>query len=249
MSNQMTESNHSERMRLTATNSELSPVKLAKAAGIAYFLMIINAIFAQYFVRETLIIPGNAIKTATNITDSEMLFRMAVAAYLIILTLDVLLAWLFYILFKPVNKDLALLSSIFRLIYSAINGINQVFFLLALEVLGDADYMTALGPGQSQALAMTFLNIAEYGFIIGLTFFGFHLAILGYIVLKSDYFPKIIGIGVIVAGIGYILDNYTTIIFADNAEIISMILMLPMVIREAGFALWLLIKGIKASEL
>ncbi len=234
---------------LTNRNSEISPITWAKVAGVAYLIMMIVAIFAEFFVRQSIIELGDATTTANNIVDSEELFRMAIVGYLIILTLDVVLALALYIVLKPVEKNLALLAAFFRLTYAAINGINQVFYFLALELLTDSDYLTVFEPDQLHALVLLFLTASTYGYVIGLTFFGCHLLILGYLVFKSGYIPRILGIGVIVAGLGYLIDNYTQTLLPDYAEMITLVLLLPVAVGEIAFGLWLLVKGTKIPEM
>ncbi len=104
--------------------------------------MIIPAIFANFFVLQSLIVPGDATTTANNIMANELLFRSGIVSWLIVLTCDVVVAWALYVLLKPVNKSLSLLAAWFRLVYSTIHGIALLNLIFVLQLLSGADYLT-----------------------------------------------------------------------------------------------------------
>jgi len=125
-----------------------SPFVYARLAGSGLLIMAILAIFSNFFVIESLIILGDGEKTANNIITNELLFRSGIVSFIIVLILDVLVAWALYILLKPVNKNLALLAAWFRLIYTAIFGLSLYNFLSVLQLLGGADYLTVFERDQ-----------------------------------------------------------------------------------------------------
>ncbi|MHA2270387.1 MAG: DUF4386 domain-containing protein [Candidatus Hodarchaeales archaeon] len=225
---------------------ELSLATYARIAAVAFLIMTIGAIFAYFFVLSNFIVPDDAAKTADNIMDSELLFRLAIAIWVIVLTMDVVVAWALYVLLKPVNKSLALLAAWFRLMMTAMNGAILVFLFIALLLLNGDDYLTAVfTENQLHALALLFLNAFEYGFAIGYVFLGFHLLILGYLVLQSGYFPRIVGALLIVASFGYLLSSFGTFLVPDQAELIDLVVTVPNAIGELSLFLWLLVKGDK----
>jgi hypothetical protein len=179
----------------------------AMITGVSIIVMAIAAGFAVGFVLEGLIVPGDAVATTNNIKTSEMLFRMGIFSWLIILVCDVLAAWGLYIFLKPVNKNLSLLMAWFRLIYTATLGAAIVNFIIVLLLIGSDDYLTILGADQLQAQAQVLLYInAFYGiWSIGLVIFGFHIFLLGYLALKSDYIPNIFGVLLLIAFTGYLI--------------------------------------------
>ena len=143
--------------------------------------------------------PGDAAATVNNIMANEGLFRIKIASTLIVLTLDVVAAWALYVLLKPVNKSLALLAAWFRVVYVTIYGMTQLILYSVLQLLGGADYLTVFETDQLYALVLLNLNTYDSGFLIGLVFFSFHVFILGYLVFKTGYIPRIVSILLIFA--------------------------------------------------
>lgn len=224
----------------------------ARFAGFGLLLMFILAIFANFFVLESLIIPGNAATTANNIMANELLFRGGISSFIIVLILDVLVAWALYILFKPVNKNLALLALLFRLLYTAIFGVALYNFLSVLQLLSGADYLTVFETDQLHAQMMLFINAFNNGWLIGLVFFGFHLFVVGFLIFKSGFMPRILGILLIISSMGYLIDSFAKLLlsnYTDYETIFLLIVAVPGVIGELSLAIWLLFKGNKIPEM
>ena len=232
--------------------AEKSPLVYARLAGFGLLLMAILAIFSNFFVIESLIIPGDATTTANNIIANELLFRSGMASFIIVLILDVLVAWALYVLLKPVNKNLALLAAWFRLIYTAIFGVALYNFLSVLQLLSGADYLTVFETDQLHAQVMLFINAFNNGWLIGLVFFGFHLFVVGYLIFKSGFMPRILGILLIMSSMGYLIDNFAKLLLSNYTEyetIFLLIVAVPGVIGELSLAIWLLFKGNKIPEM
>lgn len=224
--------------------ADISLRKAAIVAGFGLLVMTILAIFTEFFVRQSLIVLGDAATTANNIMANELLFRLGICSFIIVIILDVIVAWALYVLLKPVNKSLSLLMAWFRLVYATIFGIALVNFFSVLQLLSGADYLTAFEPNQLHAQVMLFLNAFSYGWAIGLVFFGIHLFILGYLVFKSGYIPKILGVLLIIAGLGYLIDSFVIFLLPNYEATIIMVTF----IGESLFMLWLLIKGLKIQQ-
>jgi hypothetical protein len=232
--------------------AEKSPLVYARLAGFGLLLMAILAIFSNFFVIESLIIPGDATTTANNIIANELLFRSGMASFIIVLILDVLVAWALYVLLKPVNKNLALLAAWFRLIYTAIFGVALYNLLSVLQILSGADYLTVFETDQLHAQVMLFINAFNNGWLIGLVFFGFHLFVVGYLIVKSGFMPRILGILLIMSSMGYLLDNFAKLLlsnYTDYETIFLLIVAVPGVIGELSLAIWLLFNGNKIPEM
>ncbi len=224
--------------------------KAARVAGVLYLTIIIAGIFAEFFVRQSLIVPGDAAATANNIMASEGLFRAGIAGDLIMIMCDVALALVFYVLLKPVSNALSLLAAFFRLGQAAILGINLLNLFFVLQLLSGADYLTVFGADQLDALVLLFLNGHSLGYSIGLVLFGLSLLVLGYLVFKSGYFPKILGVLLIVASLGYLIDSFASFLlpnYDDYEAIFALVVFLPAFIGELSMCLWLLIKGVKVQ--
>ncbi|WP_445475226.1 DUF4386 domain-containing protein [Methanococcoides methylutens] len=232
-------------IEMTKHIADISQREAAIVAGFGLMVMTIFALFAHVFALPGLIVPGNATETANNITANELLFRMAICSFMIVVVLDVLVAWALYVLLKPVNKSLSLLMAWFRLVYATILTFSLVFLVIVLLLLSGADYLTVFETDQLHAQVMLYLNAFSDGWAVGLVFFGLHLALLGYLVLKSDYIPGILGVLLIVAGLSYLIDNLGKFLFPNFEVELSLVLGWG----ELLFMFWLLLKGGKIPEM
>ena len=230
---------------MTNRITDISLRQAAIIAGIGLLLMAILAPFAEFSVRQGLIVPGDATTTANNITANESLFRIAICIYLIVAILDVVVAWGLYVFLKPVNKSLSLLAAWFRIVYAGILTIMLVNFVVALQLLSGADYLSAFETNQVYAQAMLFLDAFDYGWTIGLAIFGLHLLLLGYLIFKlSGYIPKILGVLVIIAGLGYMIDSFGKLLSPNYDANIALFTF----IGEVLLILWLFIKGARTPN-
>lgn len=223
---------------------EASPLIYARVAGLLYLIIIVFGISSEVFIRSNIIVTGDATATATNILASEGLFRFGFVADVFMLLSDVAIAILFYILLKPVSKTLALMAAVFRLTQAAILGFNLLNYYAALLLLNGAAYTTAFNPDQLNALALLFLDLHSHGYDLGLLFFGLSSIILGYLIIKSNYFPAILGYGLIAAAVVYLTGSFTRFLFPEYISFIEPIYIVPL-IAELSLCLWLLVKGIK----
>ncbi len=142
-----------------------------------------------------------------------------------------------------------MLAAWFRLIYTAIFGATQLVLFIVLALLSGAAYLTIFEPNQLHALVLLFLNGYDYGSSIGFFFFSFHLGILGFLVYKSGYIPRILSVLLIVAFFGYLIESAGPILLPNYPEIITLVVTAPGAIGEIAFAFWLLFKGGKIPEM
>ncbi|MFJ7686031.1 DUF4386 domain-containing protein [Peribacillus butanolivorans] len=237
---------------MTNRNNEASPLYYSRVAGFGLLLMAILAMFSNFSVINGLIISDDAATTANNIISNEMLFRSGFISFVIVLILDVLLAWALYVLLKPVNKNLAILAAWFRLVYTAIFGIALHNFLNVLQLLSGTEYLTVYTTDQLQAQVMLLIDAFNNGWIIGLVFFGFHLFVVGYLIIKSGgYIPRMIGFFLVIASAGYLIDSFAHFLlpnYTDYKTIFLLVVAVPGVIGELSLAFWLLIKGVKVQQ-
>ena len=233
--------NPSKSVRVEMTNriADISQRQAALIAGFGLLIMTIFYVFADFFVFQKLIVPGDAATTANNIIASEMLFRTGIGCILIVLICDVVVAWALYIILKQVNKNLSLLTAWLRLVYAVMLGIAILNFVVVLILLSGADYLAVFETDQLHAQVLLFLNAFYDVWALGLIVFGFHLAALGYLAFKSDYIPKILGILLMAAGLGYLIDYFGSLLFPNSDVAISMVLGWG----ELIFMFWLLFKG------
>ena len=221
--------------------------KTARFAGLLYLIIFIAAIFGPVFVRSNLIVPEDATTTANNIMASESLFRAGIGSYLIIFLSEIVLSVLLYVLLQPVSKTLSLIAAVSRLAMTTIHGINLLNQFLVLLLLSGVAYLAVFETEQLYALVLLFLNAFDYGWSIGIVFFSLHTFILGYLVYKSGYLPRILGILLIFASFAYLIDSFAILLLANYGET-PVYLAIPIIIAEMAFPLWLLIKGVNVEK-
>jgi hypothetical protein len=233
---------------MMTTKEEMNSIqKLARVAGGLYLLIAVLAGFVHFYVPGELMVSGDAGTTASNIMASQGLFRMSIGVELVILLSEIVLSVLLYILLKPVNKTLSLVAAVSRLAMTTIHGVNLLNHFIVLLLLGGAGYLTVFEPDQLHALVMVFLDAYDYGFTVGVVFLFLHALILGYLIFKSGYFPKILGVLFVIASFGYLIDGFSHVLLA-NYQKGPVYLALPIAIAEIAFPLWLLIKGVNVEK-
>jgi Domain of unknown function (DUF4386) len=220
--------------------------KTARIAGFMYLGNIITGIFAQV-VRSKLIVTGDAAATAKNITASEGLFRIGIVSDVFMVIFFLLMGLVFYVLLKPVNKNIALLMLLLNLTGIPMLGINILNQFATLLLMGGAGYLAVFGPGQLQALGMLFFDLHEYGYSIAVISWGFYLLPLGYLVYKSGYFPRVLGVLLMLASFGDLIQFLQVFLFPAYEGITYPGLAVAMV-AEFSFAFWLLVKGAKEQQ-
>jgi hypothetical protein len=222
--------------------------RTARFAGILYLIITVAAIFAHFYVPSNIIVSGDAVATANNITTSETLFRVGgVGSELVVLLSEVILSIVLYILLKPVNKTLSMLAAVSRLVMTTIHGLNLLNYFFAILLLSGAGYLSAFNTEQLHGLVMLFLEAHSIGFTIGIAFLTLHVFILGYLILKSGYFPKVLGILFIAAGVGYLIDSFALLLFSGY-ETTPTVIAIVIAVSEIAFPLWLLIKGVNRDR-
>jgi hypothetical protein len=226
---------------------ETSPQVYARIGGVLYLYIILAGTCGQLFVRDELTVPGDATATANKIVSSQLLWRISIAGELLMLVCSVALAVIFYGLLRPVSKNLALLAAFFNLVELAIDAVNKLNLLAALSLSKGADYLKAFEPQQRYALAYLSLRLHDYGFGISLVFFAFVCLILGYLLFRSDYFPKSLGVLMAIAGLSYLTNSFTLILAPAYAATVLPVLVLAF-IGETSFCLWLIMKGVNVPK-
>jgi hypothetical protein len=227
---------------------EISPQGYARIGGALYLVIIVLGAFAEGFVTNKLVVPGDAATTAHNIMASPVLWRLSVAGDLIVALCAVPLLWIEYVLLRPVSKHLVLLAVLFNLVSLAVETISKLFLLVVVPTLGNADYLKAFEPQQLQILANIALKSHDFAFNIALIFFGCTCLVNGYLIFRSGYLPKLIGILMQLAGLSYLTACSAALFAPTFADlIIPAILVLPL-IGESSFCLWLLVKAVNIAK-
>jgi hypothetical protein len=222
---------------------QTSPQVCARIGGVLYLIIIVIGFSSEFFVREKLVVSGDVTATANNIMASESLWRITIAGALILLVCSIALTLILYVLLRPVNKTLALLAVFFNIVEFPIEAASKLCLFAALFLSGNADYLKAFEPHQLHALVQISLKLHDYGFGIDLVFFGFACLVYGYLLFRSGYFPRTLGVLMAIAGLSYLTNSFTLILAPAYAGTISPILMLAL-IGELSLCLWLMVKGV-----
>jgi len=222
-------------------NAEISIRNSAVIAGIGLLLMAIIAPIANFAIIQKLIDYSDATTTVENIVASNGLFRIGISLFLIVALLDIIVAWALYVFLKPINRQLSLLAAWLRIVYATILIAVLVNLLNVLALLSGADYLSGFTTAQLNTQVMIFLNMFTRGWEFSLIVFGFHLLLLGYLILKAGYMRKILGSLVILAALGYLIDGFGRLLLTDYSISIGMFTF----IGEVIFIFWLLISGRK----
>ncbi len=220
--------------------------KVGIVSGLGYLLIFVFSITANFFVFEKLLVRGDATSTASNILANDSLFRFGVACWIVVVVLDVLLAWGLYLVLKPVDKGLSLLAACFRLVFAAIFGYSFVNYLVVLRLLSGVPYLNVFDASQLHAQAMLLLNTHYFAVRISYVFFGIHIFFLGLLILKSGYIPRILGIFLVIASCGYLIDsfgNFLSTDYTNNDSVFLIFVGIPALVAELSLTFWLLLRG------
>jgi len=228
--------------------TETSPQVYARIGGLAYLIIIVAGAFGELFIRNKIMVPGDAAATAHNIATSPLLWRIGIAGDLAMHVCDLFLAIVYYLLLRRVNKNLAMLSVLFGLIQTAVLVANKLNLVMPLLFLGNEDYLKAFDPQQLQVLSYIAIKAHGYGFGIGLIFFGFECLIDGYLIFKSGFLPRFLGVLILIAGLCYLVNSFALILFPAVSDAIFQVVMAPIFLSELSMCLWLLIKGVNVTK-
>ena len=224
--------------------AEISIKDSALIAGISLLLMAIIAPIANFSILQGLVAPDDAAKTVSNITENIGTFRIAIVLFLIVALLDILIAWSLYIFLRQQNKSLSLLTAWLRIIYASILCVVIINLINVLQFLNGVDYLSGFSESQLQTQIMLSVNSFSQGWEFGLIIFGFHLLLLGCLILKAGYMRKILGILILLAASGYLIDGFCKLLLTNYNISISKFTF----IGEVILIFWLLIVGRKIKE-
>jgi len=228
-------------------STETSPRLRARIAGLFYLLTIANGVFAEVFVRGTLIVRGDPAATATNILAHEQLYRFGLAADLIMLACYIVVTLLLYGLFKPVRRSLSRLAVFFSLVGIAVLAVNSLTHLGPLIFLGGADFLGAFETAQLQTAALLSLKVHSMGYTISGVFFGIYCILIGYLTFRAGFLPRVLGALMGIGGLAYLLNSFTVFLSPSLAARLPDVTILGG-IAEISFTLWLIAMGVNAAK-
>ena len=220
----------------------------ARVAGFVLLLLMAAGFFSQAYVPGQIIVAGDAAATARNIVASEQLFRIGIAADVLIFAADIVMAVAFYVLLKKVNPGLALLALLWRTAQATIMAMNGLSFLTASSVLSGSGTAAALSPDQLQELANTYVGAHTAGFNLGLVFLALGNGVFAYLLFTSNYIPRALSAWGVLAYVVMAAGNLATIVLSGAEDTAGgvMIHYLPAFFFEVIAGGWLLFKGVRA---
>src|SRR5260221_8918041 len=228
------------------TNSDK---KIARIAGALYFVLILGGIFYLRYVPSKLIVWDSPSATVRNIIASEILFRLSILVGLFGQTLFLFLPMVLYKLLSPVNKTHAILMVTLAAVSVPISLVNLLNKFAILTLVSKANYLSAFEPEQLNAQVMFYLDSYYSGIQIASIFWGLWLFPFGYLVFKSGFLPKIIGILLMFGCFGYLINFVGNFLFPTYGEtLLSSVITKPGSFGELGICLWLLIMGVKTQN-
>lgn len=228
---------------MTDTVTQAAQTRAATLAGAMFLFVNATGIFAEVFVRGSLL-SGDATQVAQNIINSERLYRLSIAGDLIMLTGGVVLIWALYLLLRPMSRELALLAVLLRIVETAVSVGATVASLIAVRLLGSADYLSAFEAGERHGLSRLARVAFGVGQDVGFIFLGLGSAVFAYLLLRSRYIPRVLAGWGIFASLLLATYNLVIIVF-PTVTALMYVSLVPMGVYEIATGLWLLTKGAK----
>jgi len=228
--------------------AEASPQRWARTAGAMYLIIIIGGFFAIGLIPGLTLVSGDTAATARNIQSHELLYRLGLADHMVLLSIGIPLTLVFYYLFRVVNRPIALLVVFFLLVGTAVEGANMLNQFVPLVLLDGGPYSGALTAQQLHALSYLALDLETIGYDIQQVFYAFYLVFIGYLVFKSTFVPRTVGVLLAIAGLCYLTYSFATFVAPGFASHLFPYIQLPSFVGEASLCLWLLFAGVNVER-
>ena len=219
--------------------------RYAQLAGILFLVSLIGGGFGEAYAPSQIIVSGDAAATVANIRNFDLIYRLGFVGFLLESLSDITLAWLFYVILKPVNRNISLLAAFFGLMATALFAFAELFYFAPTLIISGSAYLQTFSPDQIDSLVL--LSLKFYGFagMIFTAYYGIAWLLRAYLIIRSDYLPKFLGVFMGLGGAGFVVRNFLMILkpaFASD--------MLLMLIVPGGLILtaWLLIKGVDQNK-
>lgn len=233
---------------MTTRTAETSPRTYARIVGGLYLVIFFLGPFAFFMGRTSVVVSGDPAATVGNLMVSESMFRLGMVAETLIILIEIVVSAILYVLLRPVSRPLSLASALARFAQSILQAVNLFTAVPALLLLGGADYLAAFEPDQLNALVLLFMDVNAFVIIMWGLLFGFHLLLLGYLVYRSGFWPKLLGILLIVGAVGYLLQSYGHLLAPQFDDILETVVIVLSVPGELAFTVWLLWKGVDVEQ-
>lgn len=217
----------------------------ARVAGILFVVSLVAGGFGEGYAPSKLVVSGDAGATAANITAHPLLLRLGFAGFLIESLCDTALSLIFYVLLRPVRKDVALLAAFFGLMATATFAAAQISYFMSLIILHGDAYLRTFTPDQINSLALLSIKFSSYGGFLLTVYYGVAWMIRGYLIVQSSYLPRVLGVLMAIGGFGFAARSFMLVLAPAYASPILLGLMFP---GGIALAAWLLVKGVDADR-
>ncbi|HMC76186.1 MAG TPA: DUF4386 domain-containing protein [Vicinamibacterales bacterium] len=224
-----------------------SPQLYARIGGALYLALIGLGIYLQ-LVMGRVIVSGDATATAANLVAMEAQWRLAVACELLALVCVTALAMIYFVLLRPVNRELNLLATFLRMVGIAVEVMATLSLATALFPLGSGEYLAAFTPDQLHAMAYLAIKAHGHGYAIALLFFGFTFLFHGRLIYRSGYLPTVLGLLIQIAGVAYLVNSFALFLAPSFQARIFPLILAPAFVAELSLCLWLLARGVNIEQ-
>jgi hypothetical protein len=219
--------------------------RYARIAGVLLLVSLVAGGFGEAYVPSKLIAAGDAAATVANLKNFDFLYRLGFATFLIESLCDITLVVILYALLKPVNKQLSLLAALFGLVGTTLFAFAELFYFAPLLIIGNADYLKTFAPDQLNTLVLLSLKFYGYAGMIFTAYYGMSWLVRAYLIWKSGYLPKFLGVLMAIGGIGFVVRNFVMILAPAYASDVLLMLLFP---GALALTVWLLVKGVDVAK-
>jgi hypothetical protein len=219
--------------------------RYARIAGLLFLISLVAGGIGEAYVPSKLLVSADATATAANIKNFDFLYRLGFAAFLIESLCDITLVLILYTLLKPVSKELSLLAAFFGLVGTALFAFAELFYFAPPLIMGGAGYLKTFSPDQLNALVLLSLKFYGYAGMIFTAYYGMSWIIRGYLIFRSGYLPRFLGVLMAIGGVGFVARNFALILAPAYASAALLLLLFP-----GGLLLtaWLLVRGVDVPK-
>jgi hypothetical protein len=225
-----------------------SPRRRARIAGILYLALFFLGPLAFFLGRTSVVVPGDPAATIDNLMASESMFRIGIVAETAVVLIEIVVSAILYGLLRPVSRSLSLAAALARFAQAVVQAVNLLTAVPALLLLGGAGYLTAFEPDLLNSLVLLFFDANAFMIMIWGLLFGFHLALLGTLVYRSGFFPRVLGILLLLGAVGYLAQSYGHILAPQFDAVLANVVLAMSIPGELAFTVWLLWKGLNVER-
>lgn len=219
--------------------------RYARIAGVLFLVSLVAGGLGEAYIPSKLIVARDAAATVANIKNFDFLYRLGFATFLIESLCDIALVVILYVLLKPVNKALSLLAACFGLVGTALFAFAELFYFAPLLIIGGAEYLKTFAPDQLNSLVLLSMKFYGYAGMIFTAYYGISWIVRAYLIFRSGYLPKFLGVLMAIGGIGFVVRNFALILAPTYASDVLLMLMFPGGLVMTG---WLLVKGVDVAK-